>query len=141
MHLLDSDIATLLFYGRNTKVVERYNAFDRPDQLALSLITRAELLRGRLDSVLKAASPIEWLTAQERLRTAESWLTGFTVIGITDQAAENFSRLVTNRKLKKFGRADLMTACIALAHDATLVTRNRKDFQSIPDLRIENWAD
>ena len=38
-------------------------------------------------------------------------------------------------------RGDLLTACIALAHDATLVTRNTRDFAVVPGLKIENWAD
>lgn len=36
---------------------------------------------------------------------------------------------------------DLRIACIALAHDATLVTRNTKDFAHVPNLKVENWAD
>lgn len=43
--------------------------------------------------------------------------------------------------MKKSGRKDLLQACIALAHAATLVTRNTKDFQPIPGLKLENWAD
>jgi tRNA(fMet)-specific endonuclease VapC len=39
------------------------------------------------------------------------------------------------------GRSDLLIACICLADGATLVTRNLKDFQGVPDLRLENWAD
>jgi len=43
--------------------------------------------------------------------------------------------------LKKVGRADLLIAAIALAHRATLVTRNVRDFQQIPGLILENWTD
>jgi predicted nucleic acid-binding protein len=28
-----------------------------------------------------------------------------------------------------------------LAHDATLVTRNVRNFREVPELRVENWAD
>jgi tRNA(fMet)-specific endonuclease VapC len=45
------------------------------------------------------------------------------------------------KKLKKTGRGDLLIACITLAHGATLVTRNTKDFAHVPGLRLENWAD
>jgi predicted nucleic acid-binding protein len=39
------------------------------------------------------------------------------------------------------GRPDMLIACIALAHDALLVTRNTKDYKGIAGLRMENWVD
>ena len=35
---------------------------------------------------------------------------------------------------------DLRIAAIALEHAGTLVTRNVRDFQRIPGLAVENWA-
>jgi tRNA(fMet)-specific endonuclease VapC len=34
---------------------------------------------------------------------------------------------------------DLKIASIALASDATLLTRNATDFRRIPGLRVEDW--
>jgi tRNA(fMet)-specific endonuclease VapC len=55
--------------------------------------------------------------------------------------AVEFEKLRQNTNLKKIGRGDLQIASIALAHRATLVTRILKDFQQIPGLQVENWAD
>jgi tRNA(fMet)-specific endonuclease VapC len=41
----------------------------------------------------------------------------------------------------RIGSMDLKIACVALAHDATLLTRNTTDFAQIAGLRIENWVD
>ena len=41
----------------------------------------------------------------------------------------------------RIGTMDLKIACIALAHDATLLTRNASDFAKVPGLRVENWLD
>ncbi len=35
---------------------------------------------------------------------------------------------------------DLRVAATALARDAILVTRNTQDFNSIANLRLDNWA-
>jgi tRNA(fMet)-specific endonuclease VapC len=56
-------------------------------------------------------------------------------------SASEFDHLRRNKKLKRIGRADLLIAAITLAHRATLVTRNLKDFRQVPGLRTENWAD
>jgi tRNA(fMet)-specific endonuclease VapC len=45
------------------------------------------------------------------------------------------------KDFKKMGRADLLIACIALAHDALLVTRNTRDYKKVPGLRLANWVD
>jgi len=36
---------------------------------------------------------------------------------------------------------DLKIACITMANDATLLTRNIGDFIQIPGLKVENWLD
>ena len=41
----------------------------------------------------------------------------------------------------RIGTQDLRIACITLAHDATLLTRNTVDFAQVPGLRFENSLD
>lgn len=36
---------------------------------------------------------------------------------------------------------DLMIAAVARTHDLILVTHNRRHFDSVPDLRVEDWLD
>jgi tRNA(fMet)-specific endonuclease VapC len=43
--------------------------------------------------------------------------------------------------MSKIGRADLLIASIAMAHRATLVTRNVRHFAQIPGLVVVNWID
>jgi tRNA(fMet)-specific endonuclease VapC len=139
MILFDTDTVTHFSYG-NANVRRRIEAA-ADEQLAIAIITRNEILRGRADSLLKAANEEELRKAAERFRQAEELLADFVVVGFDDHAIEHFGKLRKQKSLKKMGRADMLIACIALANDALLVTRNTKDYQGITGLRIENWVD
>lgn len=39
------------------------------------------------------------------------------------------------------GHFDQLIAGMALAHDLTLITRNTREFERVPGLRVENWFD
>ncbi len=41
----------------------------------------------------------------------------------------------------RIGSMDLKIACVAMAHDATLLTRNVRDFAEASSLRFENWIE
>jgi tRNA(fMet)-specific endonuclease VapC len=138
MILLDTDTLTLLL-RRQPQVSARHRAAQ--DTVAISVITRIEVLRGRFASVLTAADGAELQRAQELLEGTIRDLAAYPVVLIDAAAAGEFDRLRQDRRLRKIGRADLLIACIALANDATLVTRNLRHFQQIPGLRLDNWAD
>jgi tRNA(fMet)-specific endonuclease VapC len=138
MFLLDTDTVSLLLRG-HPRVTER--VAQATEEVAITLITRIEILQGRFDFVLKAENGEKLLQAQQRLRESEDDLNRFTVVSIGPTAAKEFDRLRANKRLKAIGRADLLIAALALAARGTLVTRNRKDFGRVPGLVTENWAD
>ena len=140
MIILDTDTMTHFSYGKES-VREKIEAVPEEEHLAVTIITRNELLRGRADSLLKAADEAELRKAMERFHQTEALLADFLILPIDDEAVKHFGRLRKDKKLKKIGRADLLIACIVLAHDALLVTRNEKDFKLVPGLRLENWVD
>lgn len=137
MTLLDTDTLSLYMAGHQ-RVTERVR---QEGALTITVITRIEILQGRFASILKAANAEQLLGAQERLERTEQFLRSLTIVPIYGAVAGTFDKLRQNKKLKKIGRGDLLIASIALAHGATLVTRNRKHFQQVPELKVENWAD
>jgi tRNA(fMet)-specific endonuclease VapC len=141
MFLLDTDIYSLLVKDHE-RVTARVAATERAgERVTISAITRAEVLLGRLEYLLKAEDKRHGLRAFELLTRSEADFEKIEIIPITEAAADHFERLRKTRRRKKGTHADLLIACIALAHDATLVTRNVKDFASVPTLKVENWAD
>jgi tRNA(fMet)-specific endonuclease VapC len=139
MHLLDTDTLTHLYAG-NSNVVERLRAVEDP-QVGITIITKAEVLRGRIDYLLKAETGANLLKAQELLFRTQDLLRQLLIIPISQTASDEFERLRVVSNLRKIGRADLLIASIVLANRATLVTRNTRHFKQIPGIRVVNWVD
>ena len=55
------------------------------------------------------------------------------------QAAQTRAHL--ERLGTPIGNVDTLISGIALAQDLTLVTRNTREFERVPGLRVENWYD
>ncbi len=139
MYLLDTDTLSHLWQG-NQSVKERLLETD-DTEVAITAITKAEILRARCENLLKANGAAEILRAQRRFTRTEELLSALAVVSFEEPAAKQFDQLVKVKKLKRIGHADVLIASIALANSATLVTRNLKHFRQVPDLRVENWVD
>ena len=139
MYLLDTDTVTHLHSG-NTNVINRLENL-QDEEVAIMIVTKIEILRGRIDYLLKAFSGSYLLKAQELFSRSETLLNQLLVILIDPNAANQFDRLQDISKFRKIGRSDLLIASIALANQAQLVTRNLRHFRQIPHLFLENWVD
>ena len=139
MYLLDTDTVTHLHSG-NTNVINRLENL-QDEEVAIMIVTKIEILRGRIDYLLKAFSGSDLLKAQELFSRSETLLNQLLVILIDPNAANQFDRLKDISKFRKIGRSDLLIASIALANQAQLVTRNLRHFRQIPHLFLENWVD
>jgi tRNA(fMet)-specific endonuclease VapC len=138
MILLDTDILSLILAGNAAAIARLHRA---EDDVAISVITKVEILRGRFDFLLKSSDGGQLQRAQTWLDQIEAELDGWNVVGVNAAVAVEFDRLRQIKKLKPIGRSDLLIACIALAHRASLVTRNLRHFREISGLILENWAD
>lgn len=138
MIALDTDMLSLFTKG-HPRVVARVGA--ATEEVVTTVISRIEILQGRFDFLLKAADSGQLQRAQQWLDQTERDLADIPIVTIDAPAAAEFDRLRRHKNLKKIGRADLLIASIALAHDATLVTRNLRHFQQVPGLRVANWAE
>jgi tRNA(fMet)-specific endonuclease VapC len=139
MYLLDTDTLTHLHAG-HPRVLRRLTALDDPD-VGTTIVTKIELLRGRFEFLLKAATGAELLRAQSWLARTEELLAQAVIVPFDEDVADYFDRLRVTKGLQKIGRADLLVASIALARRAILVTRNVEHFRQVPGLKLVNWVD
>ena len=138
MFVLDTDTFTHLLRGQERVSMRRSQV---TEEVAVTVVTRIEVLQGRFAALLKAADPEQLQQAQSRLAESERQLASFAVLPVDAAAAAEFGRLLDTKGLRRIGRGDLLIAAIALANRATLATRNLKDFRLVPGLPLENWAD
>ena len=99
-----------------------------------------EILRGRLNSIRLAEAgkgKIDLPQAYENLKAGVRHFQELAVLSYTASAEKFFDGW---RKAKIRVRThDLRIAAICVDHSAILVTRNRRDFELVPNLNLEIW--
>ena len=140
MLILDTDIVTLAHVG-NPVIARHIEQTRKSEEIVVTIITKVEILRGRFDYLLKASNKEQFLKAQRLLVLSEAQLDEASVLLLNDAALDIFAMLQQTRGTRSIGRSDLLIAAIALAHDATVATRNMKHFSKVPMLRLANWRD
>jgi tRNA(fMet)-specific endonuclease VapC len=138
MYLLDTDSLSALHRG-HTALQSRIQ--HTPYPVATTIISRIEILRGRIEFLRKAPTGAEVLRAQQWLEQSETLLAQIEIVPFDAAAVRVFDALKALTRLHKVGHADLLIASITLACQATLVTRNTRDFKLVPHLKWENWLE
>lgn len=109
------------------------------EETVATIVLVEEQLRGWLARIHGEPDPhrqiVVYAKLQERIRFFAPW----KLLPWTAAAADQFSAFRRDRV--RVGTMDLKIACIVLAHDATLLTRNTSDFARVPGLKFENWLD
>ena len=106
---------------------------------ALTVVTAEEVMRGWLAELQRHREEHRIIEGYRRLSESIEDLAEWTLLPWTEETTARFRSLRAGRV--RIGTQDLRIACIALAHDATLLTRNLADFRQVPGLRVENWLD
>jgi tRNA(fMet)-specific endonuclease VapC len=139
MYVLDTDHLTLLERGTADSLGLQMR-LDRlpPDDIATTIITYEEQMRGWLAHAAQANTTERMLVSYARLQKHIETFHEIPIPGFDEKAASQFERLRHART--RVGTMDLKIAAIALANDAILLTRNLTDFRKVPDLRAEDWS-
>lgn len=136
LYVLDTDHLTLLRKG-HAEVVARVAATS-PTDIAITVISIEEQFRGWFTQVHKARDAARLARAYEGLFDVIDMAKKLPVLPFSRAAVERYVEL--KKQLPRLGKQDLAIASVALEFNATLVTRNRQDFEQVPNLRIEDWS-
>ena len=136
LYILDSDHLSLQQRG-HPEILKRL-LITPPDDIAITVITAEELIRGRLAQVRKAKQADKRVSAYRWLINAFELVCQLQVLQFDADAEKQFQLWRSNKI--RIGTQDLRIAAIAFTRNATVVTRNRRDFQQVPNLRIEDWT-
>ena len=95
-------------------------------------------MRGWLARIARATTPERQIFDYAELKKLLQSYCSFAVLDYEAGAAAEFQRLSTLKS--RVGTMDLKIAAVALANNATLLTRNVQDFGKVPGLRTEDWS-
>ena len=125
-YLVDSDYVADYLKGRPTATELLGVLFQ--DGMAMSIITFAEVYEGIYYGYNRTHDT----------KIFHHFLKGVSVLGITRSIAKQYARMrgELGRKGQLIDQPDLFIAATATYHKLTLVTRNIKDYQRIPDLNM-----
>jgi tRNA(fMet)-specific endonuclease VapC len=139
MYILDTDHISLLDRGgvEGRRIRDRLRALPG-DDIATTVASYEEQMRGWLSRVARASTLERQIADYSELKQQLRNYCAIAIVDFDARAAAEFERL---RQAKiRIGTMDLKIAAIALANDATLLTRNHSDFSKVPDLKIEDWS-
>ncbi len=138
-YLLDSDHISLISRGgpSSVRIITRIASLPA-DSVAVSLISYEEQVRGWMAEIARMPNVERQMAAYARLNRMRDYYCSTPVLDFDVAALARFQELWLRRL--RIGTMDLKIAATALANDATLITRNTKDFAQVPHLRTEDWA-
>lgn len=136
LFIVDTDTWTL-WLMRHPLVLQQVAAHKGND-LAIAVITAEELLSGWYTSLRRARKRDDKIQVYLALTETVQQFRWWRVLTFSEPAMDRADQLI-GMKLN-VGKKDLCIAAITLEHGGTLVTRNRRDFQRVPGLALEDWS-
>ncbi len=136
LYVLDTDHASLLQRGHQP--VARQISAMQSHVIAVTVVTAEEQLRGRLRVVRRAQMGPRLEAGYAGLRTTIEFFKSVELLDFDQAAGAHYAELRSSKL--RIGTQDLRIAAIVISAGGILVTRNQRDFEKVPALRIEDWS-
>jgi tRNA(fMet)-specific endonuclease VapC len=138
--ILDTDHTSLFLAGNKSIITQ---VAQHSENIAITIITVQELFNGWNGKLNDPRQANNLSNLYTKLWKTTEFFKIITILNFDLDAENYYNRLRQNNRnlAKKKLEKDLRIASIALMQNATVVTRNYKDFSQVPNLQIENWVD
>ena len=123
-YLIDSDLAIYSMGGERDSALNRRLASCYPGDVAISAISFAEVALGT------------WMGKPPRQDVLDAFVAAIPLLPFDEVAAREYAKLPFKR-----ARFDRLLAAHALSIGATIITNNEADFEAVPGVVVENWAE
>lgn len=132
MYFFDSDVCIEIMRAHLPRAQEIMRK-SSPDLFGVPAIVEAELLYGAENSN----------NPEEGRYFVESLLSPLHIIPFDSRCAACYARVRADLKRRgcMIGPNDLLIAATALAHGATLISNNTREFRRVEGLLLESWAE
>jgi len=136
-YILDTDHVSLILCNHPQVIAQA----DR-QEIAITIITVQELFNGWIGRINNPSLIQNLPSLYGKLWTTVKYLQTIEVLDFTPEADSYLRKLLKdNPTLRKTRiQKDMRIAAIALSINATIVTRNQRDFSQVPKLLIEDWT-
>jgi tRNA(fMet)-specific endonuclease VapC len=139
MVLLDTDHISLVARGgaEGQRIRKRLSVL-RTTDVTVSIASYEEQMRGWLAEIAAARTVNRQEPKYFELMRMLKYYCATPILPFDGNAISTYQSLWLQRL--RIGTMDLKIAAIALANDATLLTRNTQDFSRVPNLKFEDWS-
>jgi tRNA(fMet)-specific endonuclease VapC len=142
LYILDTDHMSLIERLDNRAGFQIRNRMDQvlsaSDSAATTVITFEEQVRGWMSRLAKAKTISQQVYDYQKLNQLLENYRAITVLDFDEKSGLQYQALLKARI--RIGTMDLKIAATAIANNATLLSRNLKDFNKVPGLKVEDWA-
>ncbi len=139
MIAFDTDVLTGILMGR-AGFVERASRVPA-DQQAVPVIVIEEIMRGRLNVIRRAEAGRSKVTVDRAYELFEKTFSDLRRMRLLSFSAEAEAVYKTWRQQRiRISTHDLRIAATCVVHRARLISGNRRDFEHVPDLKVEFWT-
>ena len=131
LYMLDTNICSYIIRNKPQSIKEKLQEVEKNHTIALSSIVVSELLYG----ATKKENP-------KLMKIVSAFIDNFIIYDYSKISAQYYGNIRTDleKKGKIIGANDLLIASHALSLGAVLVTNNRREFERVEGLVLEDWS-